>query len=176
MTTNPPAPAWQDGVYDALLEAGVRHVAYVPDAGHKRLIERCHDNAALKTVVLTTEEEGIAYLAGAYLGGELGVMLLQSSGVGNTINMLSLPAECRMPLLMLVTMRGEYGEFNCWQIAMGQGTRPALQAMGVIVQHVDDPARVVEAVRHAAALAFNGGRSVAVLLGQRVIGAKTFRK
>jgi sulfopyruvate decarboxylase alpha subunit len=169
------ATAWQDGLYDALLEAGVRQVAYVPDAGHKRLIERCHANAELKTTVLTTEEEGMALLAGAYLGGDRGVMLMQSSGVGNCINMLSLPAECRIPLLMLITMRGEWGEFNSWQLAMGQGTPDALGAMGVLVYRVDDPERVVETVRHCAALAFNSGRSVAVLLGQRVIGAKAFK-
>jgi sulfopyruvate decarboxylase TPP-binding subunit len=96
--------------------------------------------------------------------------------VGNCINMLSLPVECRIPLLMLVTMRGEWGEFNSWQIAMGQGTPAALEAMGVLVYRVDDAGRVVETVRHCAALAFNSGRSVAVLLGQRVIGAKVFRK
>jgi sulfopyruvate decarboxylase alpha subunit len=169
------AASWQDGVFDALLEAGVKQVAYVPDAGHKRLIERCHADAALKTTVLTTEEEGMALLAGAYLGGDRGVMLMQSSGVGNCINMLSLPAECRIPLLMLITMRGEWGEFNSWQLGMGQGTPAALGAMGVIVHHVDDADRVVETVRHCAALAFNSGRSVAVLLGQRVIGAKAFK-
>lgn len=168
--------AWQDGVYDALIEAGVRQVVYVPDAGHKRLIERCHDNAALVTTVLTSEEEGVALLAGAYLGGDRGVLLLQSSGVGNCINMLSLPVECRIPLLMLVTMRGEWGEFNAWQVAMGQGTPAALEAMGVLVYRVDDAARAVETVRHCAALAFNSGRAIAVLLGQRVIGAKVFRR
>jgi sulfopyruvate decarboxylase alpha subunit len=168
--------AWPDGVYDALLEAGVRQVAYVPDAGHKRLIERCHENAALATTVLTSEEEGVALLAGAYLGGDRGVLLLQSSGVGNCINMLSLPVECRIPLLMLVTMRGEWGEFNAWQVAMGQGTPGALEAVGVLVYRVDDAARAVETVRQCAALAFNSGRAVAVLLGQRVIGAKVFRR
>ena len=68
-------------------------------------------------------------LAGAWLGGERGVLLLQSSGVGNCINMLSLPVICHMPLLMLVTMRGDWGEFNPWQIPMGQGTQAALEAM-----------------------------------------------
>ncbi|MGH8697749.1 MAG: thiamine pyrophosphate-binding protein, partial [Burkholderiales bacterium] len=126
-------PAWPDAVYEALVAAGVKQVAYVPDAGHRRLIELAHANSDLTTVVLTTEEEGIAVLAGAYLGGEKGVLLMQSSGVGNCINALALPGECRIPLLILVTMRGEWGEFNPWQVAMGQATPPALEAMGVIV-------------------------------------------
>ena len=169
-------PAWPDALYEELLAAGVKQVAYVPDAGHRRLIELAHANPDLRTVVLTTEEEGIGLAVGAYLGGERSVLLLQSSGVGNCINALSLPAECRIPLLMLVTMRGEFGEFNPWQIAMGQGTRPALEAMGVIVYRVDDAERVVDTARAAATVAFETGRSVAVLLGQRLIGAKVFRK
>ena len=169
-------PAWPDALYEELLAAGVKQVAYVPDAGHRRLIELAHATPDLKAVVLTTEEEGIGLAVGAYLGGERSVLLLQSSGVGNCINALSLPAECRIPLLMLITMRGEFGEFNPWQIAMGQGTRPALEAMRVIVYRVDDAERVVETARAAATVAFETGRSVAVLLGQRLIGAKVFRK
>jgi sulfopyruvate decarboxylase alpha subunit len=170
------APAWPDALYAELLAAGVRQVAYVPDAGHRRLIELAHANPDLATVVLTTEEEGIGVLAGAYLGGQRGVLLLQSSGVGNCINALALPAECRIPLLMLVTMRGEWGEFNPWQVAMGQATPAALEAMGVIVLRADDAERIVETVRAGAGLAFDSGRMVAVLIGQRAIGAKAFRK
>jgi sulfopyruvate decarboxylase alpha subunit len=169
-------PAWPDAVYEALLAAGVKQVAYVPDAGHRRLIELAHANAGLTTVVLTTEEEGIGLLAGAYLGGEKGVLLMQSSGVGNCINALALPAECRFPLLMLVTMRGEWAEFNPWQVAMGQATPPALEAMGVIVLRADAAERIVETVQAGAGLAFDSGRMVAVLIGQRAIGAKVFRK
>jgi sulfopyruvate decarboxylase alpha subunit len=167
---------WPDALYETLLAAGVKQVAYVPDAGHKRLIELAHANPELKTTVLTTEEEGVALLVGAHLGGDRGVLLLQSSGVGNCINMLSLAAECRVPLLMLVTMRGEWGEFNPWQVAMGQATPPALEAMGVIVLRADDAERIVETVQAGAGLAFDSGRMVAVLIGQRAIGAKVFRK
>ena len=170
------APAWPDAIYDELLAAGVRQVAYVPDAGHRRLIELAQANTSLTTVVLTSEEEGIGLLAGAYLGGERGVLLMQSSGVGNCINALALPAECRIPLLMLVTMRGEWGEFNPWQVAMGQATAPALEAMGVIVLRGDDAGEIVETVRAGVGLAFDSGRMVAVLIGQRAIGAKAFRK
>ena len=115
-------------------------------------------------------------LGGAWLGGERGALLMQSSGVGNCINMLGMTHECRFPLLMLVTMRGEWGEFNPWQTAMGQGTPAALEAVGVIVQHVDDAAHVADTVDAASRLAFNSYCAVAVLIGQRVIGFKQFRK
>ena len=168
------ATNWRDGVFEALLQAGVRQVAYVPDAGHSRLIERAHATPGVQAVVLTTEEEGVALAAGAWLGGQRAVLLMQSSGVGNIINMLSLPLTCRMPLLSLVTMRGEWGEFNPWQVPMGTATPAVLQAMGVHVRRADRPDDAVPTVQAAAALAFDSLVPVAVLFGQRLIGAKAF--
>ena len=169
-------PAWPDDILKVLKDQGVAQVAYVPDAGHAQLIERCIADNRIETTVLTSEQEGVAMLAGAWLGGQRGALLMQSSGVGNCINMIALAKECRFPLLMIVTMRGEWGEFNPWQLPMGQGTKPALEAMEVIVHHVDDAARVGETVASAAHLAFDSGRVVAVLIGQRVIGFKDWRK
>ena len=169
-------PGWPEQIYRVLQDVGIRQVAYVPDAGHMRLIDLCASDTNIRTVVLTTEEEGVAMLAGAWLGGQRGALLMQSSGVGNCINMLSLPVICHMPLLMIVTMRGDWGEFNPWQIPMGQGTRPSLEAMGVIVNKVDEPDLVASTVQGAAHLAFNTWKPVAVLIGQRVLGAKNFKE
>jgi len=163
------------GIYQALKQAGVKQVAYVADAGHSQLIKACHADREIKAVCLTTEEEGVAMLAGAWLGGERGVLLMQSSGAGNCINMLGMIAECRFPLLMILTMRGHWGEFNPWQVPMSQATVPALNAIGVVVQPVDREAEVAETVSAAARLAFSTGRAVAVLISQRVIGAKQFK-
>ncbi len=167
---------WPDEIYGVLKDSGVTQMCYVPDAGHKTLIERGIADNLMTTTRLTSEQEGVALLAGSWLGGASGALLMQSSGVGNCINMLSLNQECRIPLLMLITMRGEYGEFNPWQITMGQGTRAALEAVGVIVDRVDDAAHVAETVNAAARLAFSSYRAVAVLIGQRVIGFKQFKK
>jgi sulfopyruvate decarboxylase alpha subunit len=166
---------WPDEIYGVLVDEKVRQVAYVPDAGHTRLIDRCRANPDMKAVMLTTEEEGIAMLAGAWLGGDRGVLLMQSSGVGNCINMLSLATVCRFPLLMLVTMRGEWGEFNPWQIPMGQGTPPILEQAGVLVHRIDHAAEAAETVQAAARIAFNSDRAAAVLIAQRVIGTKAFK-
>ena len=166
---------WAAGIFRALKDADVRQASYVPDAGHSRLIELCQADECIKAVSLTTEEEGVAQLAGAWLGGERGVLLVQSSGAGNCINMLAMARECRFPILMLVTMRGEWGEFNSWQLAMGQGTPAALQAANVLVYRADSAESVAETVRACAALAFNSGRAVAVLIGQRVVGTKNFK-
>jgi sulfopyruvate decarboxylase alpha subunit len=169
-------PTWQAGVYTALKAARVTIVGYVPDAGHAHLIEAAHADPAMQAVVLTTEEEGIALAAGAWLGGQRCVMLMQSSGVGNCINMLSLPLNCRMPFLTLVTMRGEWGEFNPWQVPMGAATQPVLTAAGVHVRRADRPDEAAEMVAACAALAFDSQIPVAVLLSQRLIGAKVFVK
>ena len=169
-------PAWADQIHAVLSANRVRQVALVPDAGHARLIDLCRADAAMRVVPLTTEEEGVALLAGAWLGGEKGVLLMQSSGVGNCVNMLSLTRICAFPLLILVTMRGEWGEFNPWQVPMGRSTPAVLEAAGVIAQRVSDPDEVRPAVEAAARLAFSGPHAVAVLLSQRLIGAKRWVK
>lgn len=170
------AVTWPDLIHATLGELGVRQVAYVPDAGHTRLIELCQSDPKMRAVPLTTEEEGVALAAGAWLGGQRAVLLMQSSGVGNCVNMLALPRVCRMPLLALVTMRGEFGELNPWQLPMGQSTADVLRLAGVIVQRLDEPARAGETVRAAGNMAFAGQVPVAVLIGQGLIGVKAFER
>jgi sulfopyruvate decarboxylase TPP-binding subunit len=83
---------WQDEVFNVLKQHEVKHIVYVPDAGHSTAIKLAEADDAIHSVVLTTEEEGIGYLAGAWLGGERGALLMQSRGVGNCINPRALPA------------------------------------------------------------------------------------
>ncbi|MCP4327147.1 MAG: phosphonopyruvate decarboxylase [Alphaproteobacteria bacterium] len=168
------AESWSDPTYNELTRRGVRHVVYVPDAGLSRLIDRAVADDRVENVVLTTEQEGIGYLCGAWLGGDRGVLLMQSSGVGNCVNTLGLVQSGRFPFLALVTMRGEWAEFNPWQVPMGQATGRVLEAMGVIVQRADRPEEVAEIVAAAADHAFGGDQAVAVLLSQRLIGRKVW--
>src|SRR5438046_9442767 len=133
------AARWQDDLYDLLRRENVTQFAYVPDAGHRILIDRSLADPGVSSVALTTEEEGVALLAGADLGGARGVLMMQSSGVGNCINMLSLTSGGRFPFLALVSMRGDFGEGNPWQFPMGQATQPVLAAMGVICLRIEHP-------------------------------------
>ncbi len=169
-------PSWPGQIFDEFKAFGITQVGYVPDAGHSELIRRCQADAAMRTISLTTEQEGVAMLCGAWLGGNHGALLMQSSGAGNCINMLTLNAECRIPILMLVTMRGDFGEGNPQQIPMGRGVQAALEAVGVVVLRADRAEDVAETVRAAARMAFLGLRATAVLIGQRVIGAKAMKK
>jgi len=143
------APDWRDEIFAALKAAEVRQVGYVPDAGHARLIELCHDDPGIRAVPLTTDEEGVALAAGAWLGGQRAALLMQSSGVGNCINMLSLTKTCRFPLVMLVAMRGEWAEFNPWQVPMGSRTQAALELYDVLVYRVERPEEAAETVTAA---------------------------
>ncbi len=167
---------WPDRIYDLLKAHDIRQVALVPDAGHSRLIKRCLADNDMRVVTLTTEEEGIGLLQGAWLGGVKGVLLMQSSGVGNCINMLSLSHIHRCPMPMLVTMRGDFGEFNPAQVPMGQATQAVLEAMGTVVRRADTAEDVPPTVDATIRMAFNTFRPTAALIGQRVIGAKTFGK
>src|SRR4051812_26712582 len=172
----PPRPDWRDDIFAALKAADIRQVGYVPDAGHSRLIELCEADPQIRAVSLTSEEEGIGLAAGAWLGGQRTALLMQSSGVGNCVNMLSLAKACRFPLVLLVTMRGEWAEFNPWQVAMGTKTQAALELMDVLVYRAEAPEEAGETVAAALDIAFNGGLAAAVLLSQRLIGAKRWVK
>ena len=165
---------WAHDIYEVFRAQGVSMVSYVPDAGHVDLIKLCEADDRMRAVSLTSEEEGVAFAAGAYLGGKRAALLMQSSGVGNCINMLSLIKTCQLPFLTLVTMRGEFGEFNPWQIPMGQATPVVLSAMGLIVYRVDAPNEVRDVLEAAVSLAFGSYCGVAVLLSQRLIGTKRF--
>ena len=165
---------WSKQLFDDLIEEGVTLFSYVPDAGNRRLIEFADDRNDISTVLLTTEEEGVAISAGADLVGKKAVVCMQSSGVGNIPNFLSLVNGGRFPILMLITMRGDYGEQNPWQYPMGQAVEPILGAMGVRVlrvEHLDD---LRPATQAALSASFVAGNATAIVLSQRFLGAKQF--
>jgi len=170
------AGQWPDQLFETIKRGGVRQVGYVPDAGHARLIDRCRADPDIHDVVLTTEEEGIALAAGAWLGGQRAALLMQSSGLGNCINMLSLARTCRFPLLMLITMRGEWEEFNPWQVPMGSIVDPVLKLCEAEVYRVREPEEVVGIAERAVQQAFGDERIVAVVLSQQLIGRKVWTK
>jgi sulfopyruvate decarboxylase alpha subunit len=175
MTISEPAvqvPAWQKAVLKVLKDGGVRQVAYVPDAGHAHVIRSVIADPDIEDIVLTTEEEGVALCSGAWLGGQRAVLLMQSSGVGNCVNMFSLLQAADFPFFTLVTMRGEYAEFNPWQTPMGQATQAALELMGIQVLRVSRPEETEAIVSAGFDAAFQAGARVAVLLGQNLIGRK----
>ncbi|WP_420991706.1 phosphonopyruvate decarboxylase [Cupriavidus sp. 30B13] len=164
--------SWPHRLYGMLKAAGVAQMSYVPDAGHTQLINLMTADPGIAATVLTTEEEGVAMAAGAWLGGQRSVLLMQSSGVGNCINMLSLISNCRFPFLTIITMRGEWAEFNPWQVPMGRATDASLGLMGVHTIRIESEDDLEPALESALTLAFDGDMAVAVILSQQFLGRK----
>jgi sulfopyruvate decarboxylase alpha subunit len=174
--TSAPAAAWQEAVFKILKAGNVRQIAYVPDAGHSHLIRKAIADQEIEDIVLTTEEEGVALVSGAWLGGQRAVLLMQSSGVGNCVNMFSLLQAADFPFFTLVTMRGEYAEFNPWQGVMGKATPAALELMGIHVLRVSHPDEAEDVVSAGFDAAFGAGEKVAVLLSQKLVGRKQWER
>jgi len=165
---------WQQALYDHLRSMDVTLFAYVPDAGHKVLIDRSLADPGAISVPLTTEAEGVPMMAGHHLGGGRGVLLMQSSGVGNCVNQFSLIRIGRFPFVTIVSMRGEFGEQNAWQMPMGQGVRPVMEAMGMHCLAAERADEVIPTATAAINMAYRSNAGVGMLLGQRLLGAKAF--
>lgn len=165
---------WPRDIFEALKSLDIRQAAYVPDAGHARLIALCQDDPDMIAVPLTSEEEGVALLAGAWLGGDRGVLLMQSSGVGNCVNQFAFVQAAQIPLLCLVTMRGEADERNPWQVPMGQAAAPVMETMGFTVSRIDRAEQAGPGVTAAGEAAFRGDALAAVTIAQGLIGVKAF--
>ena len=172
VTRNKNGSNWEKDIFDAFKTAGIKQVPYVPDAGHSKIIDMVHSDPDMTPIVLTTEEEGVASCCGAWLGGEKSVLLMQSSGVGNCINMLSLLSNCNFPFVTIITMRGEFGEFNSWQVPMSSATKGSLRLMGLNVQRVEQKEEVGPTVNAALYSAYSSDQRIAVLLSQKLIGRK----
>ena len=166
---------WPAEVHRVLHNESARQIAFVPDAGLSQLIALCEADSAMHIVRLTTEEEGVALLAGAWLGGDRGILLMQSSGTGNCINMLSLTKGSKFPLVMLVTMRGEDGETNPAQIPMGSATQQVLEAMGGNVVRAESAEQIAQHIATAVKRAYSTNSCEAVLIAQHVLGFKAFK-
>jgi sulfopyruvate decarboxylase alpha subunit len=169
-----PATHWSHDVFRAMKARDIGTVCTVPDGGLTKLLDLIGADGKIGLVTLSSEQEGIGIATGCWLGGQRAVVAMQSSGVGNCINALGLPLAYHAPCLMLITMRGQWGEFNPWQVPMGQAAKPTLEAMGVKCFPVDRADEVGETFAAAADLAFNSRTSAAVLVSQRIVGAKGF--
>ena len=174
MTETHPYAQWSGAMFDLLREGGVTLFAHIPDAGNDQLIKLAERHNETRAVLLTTEEEGVAVCAGANLVGGRGVLCMQSSGLGNCANYLSLVKGGKFPLLMLISMRGDYGEQNPWQYPMGEAVEPLLKAMGVLVFMVEHPDDMEKATMAAINATAKGTQAAAIVLSQKFLGAKGF--
>jgi sulfopyruvate decarboxylase TPP-binding subunit len=167
---------WPDRIHAIFQRNRISQVGYVPDIGHARLIALCQEDPGIADVVLTTEAEGVGLVAGAALGGQRAALLMQSAGVGNCVNMFSLLQSCGLPCLIVVTMRGEFADFNPWQVPMGSITEPTLKACGFLTYRIEQEDDIDDVVAAGCEMAYGGNLRVAILLSQRLVERKPGRR
>ena len=163
-------PAWAAGVCRGLHDAGCRHVVYVPDNPLSHVLRVLGDDYAdVRTTVATREEEAFGIAAGLYLGGAKPVVMLQSSGLGNSLNALtSLVVPYKIPLVMIISMRGDAGEWNEAQVPMGRAVRSICDAIGVPHATAETAESTADTVRLVSRTAFGTRIPGACLLPRRV--------
>ncbi len=167
-------PAWARGVCAGLHAAGSRQVVYVPDNPLSSVLATLRaDYPDIETTLATREEEAMGIAAGMYLGGARPTVMLQSSGLGNAVNALaSLVTAYQIPLLLIVSMRGDAGEWNAAQIPMGRATAPILDALGIPHETVASPETIEASVSLLGRTAFGTRQTTACLLPRRITAAE----
>ena len=165
--------SWHDVVHERLRANEVRLIAHVPDQVLAPLIRRLEGDGFFDVVPLTREEEGVGVLCGGYLGGARGALLLQSSGLGNSLNALGgLALAYRIPFLMLVSPRGRLAEFNPSQVPFGGASRKLLDATGIETAEMTRLEDVGVLVDQAARTCFSAGVPVALVVSTLLSGGK----
>ncbi|MDH3739876.1 MAG: thiamine pyrophosphate-binding protein [Alphaproteobacteria bacterium] len=165
---------WPGVMFDNLRDAGIKLFTHVPDAGNDQLIAIAEEHNETDALLLTSEEEGIAICAGADLAGQRAILCMQSSGLGNCMNYLSLAKGARFPVLMMISMRGDYGEQNPWQYPMGEAAETLLKSMGIQIFKVEERGDLERATVAAVDASGKGAHAAAIVLGQKFLGAKGF--
>jgi sulfopyruvate decarboxylase alpha subunit len=166
----PAVPRWAAGVSGGLWDGGCREVVYVPDNPLSHILAALErDHPPVRATLATREEEAVGIAAGLYLGGAKPALLMQSSGLGNTLNAVgSLLLAFQIPVVMVISMRGDAGEWNSAQVPMGRAVRPVLDALGVSHLSVDREDEAHDVVVSLAQLAFGTRLPVACLLPRRL--------
>ncbi|RMF83561.1 MAG: sulfopyruvate decarboxylase subunit alpha [Nitrospinota bacterium] len=164
---------WAEAIVEELKAGGIEYIAYVPDAVLQHVLERMEKDPFFRLIPTAREEEGIGVISGAYLGGKRGAMLLQSSGLGNSVNTLaSLNVPHQIPLLILVSQRGELEEFNICQVPMGRAVRPIFDALGILHFTLQREEEIRKRVQGAIFSAYSTRLPVALILSTLLTGGK----
>jgi sulfopyruvate decarboxylase subunit alpha len=152
-------------IYDALKACDIRLLSALPETWLVHLIRMADDDPDMILVRLAKEEEGVGVSAGAHLAGVKSAMLMQNHGFLASINgIVSCAQLYRIPLLMLISYRGEFGERDPWQTEGGGVTEDLLRALRIPFSYLDDPSRVAHRITKAQTLALSSNKPVALLL------------
>jgi sulfopyruvate decarboxylase subunit alpha len=157
-------------VYEALKKGGIGLVSALPETWLVHLIRMAEDDPQMILVRLAKEEEGVGISAGAHFAGVKSAMLMQNHGFLASINgIVSFAQLYRIPLLMLISYRGHFGERDPWQTEGGAATEPLLHALRIPYAFLDDPAQVERRIAEAQTLAYSRLHPVALLLTRELM-------
>jgi len=157
-------------VYDALKGCGIGLCSALPETWLVHLVRMAEDDPEMILVRLAKEEEGVGVSAGAHFAGVKSAMLMQNHGFLASVNgIVSFAQLYRIPLLMVITYRGHFGERDTWQTQGGGATEPVLRALGIPYAVVDDPEKVARRVAEAQTLAYSRLHPVALLLTRELM-------
>lgn len=166
--------AWSDTVLDCFRQNAIQTLVHIPDTILTEMIRTAEADPYFDVLSPTREEEGVGIICGAYLGGRNGALLMQNSGLGNAANILgSLAVPYQIPMLLVISQRGELGEFNTVQVGMGQALRPTLDGLDVPHFTLEREDEVVKTVTGAIKLAFSTDRPVALIVSPLLSGGKS---
>ncbi|WP_296856939.1 sulfopyruvate decarboxylase subunit alpha [uncultured Methanobrevibacter sp.] len=154
-----------EAIYNGLKDAGIDFIVSVPCVNLSKILDMLNEDDEITHIPVTREEEGIGICAGAYLGGKKTAILMQNSGLGNSINALkSLTELYNFPLLMIMSHRGTDGENIVGQVPMGQSTPRLLEAMNFKFFKPDTPEAAYEDIKLSWNLSEEEGLPVSILL------------
>ena len=164
---------WAEDIVQALKDSDISLIAYVPDISIDMVTSLIADDQHFRLVSATREEEAIGIAVGAYAVGRNAAVFMQSSGFGNCMNAItSLCIPCRVPIPIFINLRGEVGEFNIAQVAMGRGTRPILDVLGLPHYTLDSEDRLLQKVSGALTLCYSSRQPLALCLTPMLHGGK----
>ncbi|MEW6672477.1 MAG: decarboxylase [Thermodesulfobacteriota bacterium] len=158
----------------SLLKANeIRSLSFIPDTVIDRILKEAEKDPYFQFTTLAREEEGIGIITGEYLGGRYGALMMQSAGLGNCVNALaSLAIPYQIPFLMLISQRGELGEFNACHVVMGKALRNILEALGIQHHTVSREDELETILGGAIKTAYTSEQPVAVILSTALVGWK----
>ena len=164
---------WAETIVECLKDADISLITYVPDISIHQVTRLMEEDDYFHVVSATREEEAVGIATGAYAVGQNAAVFMQSSGFGNTVNALaSLCLPARVPLPMFINLRGEVGEFNIAQVAMGRVTRPILDTLGIQHYTLDTDDRLGMRVSGALKLCYSARQPLALCLTPMLHGGK----
>ena len=164
---------WPRKIVSALKANDICSISFVPDSVIGRILKEAQKDPYFHFTTLAREEEGIGIIAGEYFGGRYGVLMMQSAGLGNCVNALaSLAIPYQIPLIMVISQRGELGEFNACHVVMGKALRSILEALGIQHYTIDREDELETILNGAIKTAYTSDQPVAVILSTALVGWK----